>query len=364
MAAFLVSAERMARRRYTTKALGTDAEALAEIAARALDTGRDNWRDPALCRHFFETCFEPRRVVGEPSAAGTEGGEFDGFVTGYFEPEIEASPTRSRDFPVPILRRPPDLVEIDDASRPSDLAPHFFFARRTASGLEEYPDRAAIEAGALDPLELELFWCRSRIDLFFVQIQGSARLRLPDGLIRRISYDGKSGHPFTAIGRVLIERGAIDPATVSMQSIRAWLEAHPEEAGQVMQLNRSYIFFQQIDHPAPDMGPPDMGPPDMGPPDMGPLAAAGVFLTPRRSLAVDHRLHTFGSPVFIATRDPLPGEAEPFRQLMIAQDTGSAIIGPARGDLFMGSGPSAGIAAGAIRHAARFTLLLPRPYQG
>ena len=348
MAAFRISAGRMAKRPYSTKRFGAESVLLASAAAEALALSEAERTDAHACRNFFETRFAPYRLrPGGGSSSPNDG--FDGFVTGYFEPEIEASREYSAAFPVPILRRPPDLVEIEDASRPPDMAPDFFFARKTASGLTEYHDRAAIEDGALDGLGLELFWCKSRIELFFVQIQGSARLCLPDGSLERISYDGKTGHPFTAIGRLLIERGELVAETVSMQKIRAWLETHPNEAPALMQENRSYIFFQTVDHPKPELGP---------------VAAAGVPLTPMRSLAVDHRLHTFGTPVFVETAKPLPSHEAPFASLMIAQDTGSAIVGPARGDLFIGSGIKAGEIAGAIKHSARFTVLLPRPGSG
>lgn len=343
MAAFLQSAHRMRQRAYTTKKTGIDGSALARVGELAMALPSSVLGDSSGCREFFESHFEPARVhpAGNLHSAG--------FVTGYYEPEIAASTSCSAEYAVPILARPDDLVEFTDADRPGNLADHFFFARRAATGLVEYHDRAAIEQGALDGRGLELFWCKSRIDLFFVQVQGSARLRMSDGSIRRISYDGKSGHPFTAIGRLLIDRGEIDPVAVSMQTIRAWLESHPDAADSIMRENRSYIFFREIDHPAPRMGP---------------VAAAGIPLTAGRSIAVDHRLHTFGTPFFIATSMPLPGTREPFRRLMIAQDTGSAIVGPARGDLFMGSGDRAGEAAGAIRHDAVFTLLKPKPLAG
>ena len=347
MAAFRISARRMAERPYSTKRFGAESTQLAVAAAKALALSEDEVADRNFCRNFFETWFVPHRLRMEKGHSDT--GDFDGLVTGYFEPEIEASREYSTTFTVPILKRPPDLVEIDDATRPAGMAPDFFFARKTADGLTEYPDRKAIESGALDGLGLELFWCQSRIELFFLQIQGSARLHLPDGSIERISYDGKSGHAFTAIGRLLVERGELDAETVSMQKIRAWLETHPDEAPHLMQENRSYIFFQIVDHPRPELGP---------------VAAAGVPLTAMRSLAIDHRLHTFGTPVFVETRNALPGGTSALASLMIAQDTGSAIVGPARGDLFIGSGREAGEIAGSIKHPARFTVLLPRPGSG
>src|SRR5665811_200639 len=226
-----------------------------------------------------------------------------------------------------------------------NCAKRLYFRRKSMDGLSEIYDRAASENGALDGRGLELYWFESRIDIFFIHIQGSARIILSDGSVRRLSYDGKSGHLFTPIGKLLIERLEIEAANITMQSIRNWLETHPDEAGTLMQRNRSYIFFQEINHPEPELGP---------------VAAAGVPLTPFRSLAIDHRLHTFGVPIYVVTNLPLPKDDLPFRKLMIAQDTGSAIVGPARGDLFMGTGNIAGELAGGIRHEADFFVLIPK----
>ncbi len=335
LACFRISARRMVERPYTTKALGVDARGLAAAGRRALELGEVG---AEAARAFFERNFCPRRIRPDSGS---------GFVTGYFEPELAASPVRTPRFAWPLYRRPEDLVDIDDATRPPALDPSFMFARRTAAGLEEYYDRAAIEAGALAGRSLELAWLESPIDAFFVHIQGSARLTMPDGEVWRISYAGKSGQPFTPIGALLISMGELRREDVTMDTIRAWLEADLARARQLMAKNRSFIFFQRVaqDDPA-----------------LGPVAAASVALTPGRSLAVDHRLQTFGAPVWVATDAPLPHERQPFRRLMIAQDTGSAIVGPARGDLFIGSGREAGTIAGSIRHPADFIVLAPEPH--
>lgn len=323
---FQRSARRMAARPYTTKALGVDGAALARLGALALGV------DPAAARTFFETNFTPHRI----GAAG--------FVTGYYEPQVAASPVPTARFGYPLYRRPPDLVDIDDANRPPGWDPDVRFGRHTAAGIAEYFDRAAIEAGALSCRGLELAWIESPVDGFFIHIQGSARLIMPDGTVRRIAYAGKSGHHFTPIGRLLVEAGRLRRDEVSMQAIRDWLNADPERGRELMAKNRSFIFFADIAQPDPALGP---------------VAAASVALSPGLSLAVDHRLHTFGSPVWVATSEPLPEQERPFRRLMVAQDTGSAITGPARGDLFIGSGEAAGRVAGAIRHAADFIVLVP-----
>lgn len=334
---FRLSARRMVERPYTTKSLGVSGAHLTAAARSALELGAGALAGAETARRFFETVFTPCRI--EPPDGGS------GFVTGYFEPELPASRERTARFSHPLYRRPPDLVAIDDSTRPAELDPAFAFARRTAEGLAEYFDRSEIEAGALSGQGLELAWLESAIDAFFAHIQGSARLLMPDGAAMRIAYAGKSGHPFTPIGKVLVEMGELRRDEVTMATIRAWLDANPARASALMNRNRSFIFFAESRQDDPSLGP---------------VAAASVPLTAGRSIALDHRLHTFGTPVWVATRKPLPGESRPFRRLMIGQDTGSAIVGPARGDLFIGTGAQAGDIAGAIRHAADFTIFVPR----
>jgi membrane-bound lytic murein transglycosylase A len=286
----------------------------------------------AQARAFFEANFHPVAVA--PDSGGAH-------FTGYYEPEVAGSRTPTADFRVPLLKPPLDLVEIAPGSEPA-LPPDFRFARKTASGLAEYPDRAAIEAGALAGQSLELVYLADPVDAFFIHIQGAARIRLPDGETMRVTYAAKSGHPYTPIGRVLIETGALGRGAVTMATIRAWLAAHPDDARSVMAQNRSYIFFRE----APVADAAD-----------GPVAAAKVPLTAERSLAVDRLLHSFHTPVWVETTRPA---GAPFRHLMVAQDTGSAIVGPARGDIFFGSGTAAGDDAGAMNATGRFVVLMPR----
>ncbi len=339
LSCFRVSARTMVKRPYTTKSMGVDGLALAQVAQIALNHDMNIGENQNAAKAFFESWFTPYKIV--PQLEGQHG-----FVTGYFEPEVSASPVKTEKFKYPILKRPDDLVAIEDHERPASMDPSFFFAKNTNGKLSEYPDRKSIETGILDGQNLELFWFENRIDIFFIHIQGSARLILPDNSVKRISYAGKTGHPFTAIGKILIDRGALTLENVTMQSIRAWLENNPSDAGELMWRNRSFIFFQEIDHPNPDLGP---------------IAAAGVALTPGRSLAIDHRLQTFGTPIWVSTQTPIPGSSAPFQRLMIAQDTGSAIVGPARGDLYIGSGFEAGQIAGGVKNPAEFTVLLPNP---
>lgn len=299
-------------------------------------------------RGFFERFFRPALVRPDEGRADERGTA--GFVTGFFEPDAQASPVRTPAFTVPLLRRPADLVDVDEANRPPGLDPYLAFARLVPDGtLAEYHDRAAIEGGALAGRGLEIAWLADPVEAFFIHVQGAARLAMTDGTRKRVTYAAKSGQRFSGPGRLLAELGEIPPADVTMQAIRLWLEAHPNRMGEILHANRSYIFFRE----AP-----------VGDPALGPIAAAKVPLTPGRSVAVDRLLHTFGTPFFIDAPALLAFEGKPFRRLMIAQDTGSAILGAARGDLFAGSGDAAGKIAGVVRHAADFHALVPRALAG
>ncbi len=305
--------------------------ALAQIGRRLADTAI---ADNATARAFFEAEFVPHAPDPET-----------GLLTAYYEPEHAASRTVTDRFRYPLYRRPPDLIELDDANRPSHMDSSFRFARRTGSQISEYFDRGAIQGGCLADRGLELFWLADPVDVFFIHIQGSARLRLDDNTTARVSYAAKTGHPYTAVGAVMIERGLIDRDNVSMQSIRRWLKEHPDRIDEILAHNRSYIFFQEIDHCDETVGP---------------IAAAGVALTPGRSLAVDDELYPYGSPVWLTSSEPLPDSQTALNRLTIAQDTGSAIVGAARGDLFIGSGDAAGRTAGLVKHRTRFVVLIPR----
>lgn len=324
-----------------TRGLGIDGAALAAAGRAALETVA---LDDAGARTFFETRFTPARVV--PRAGGA-------FLTGYYEPELDGSRRPTARFRVPLLARPDDLVDVGDANRPTDLDPSYAFARRTAAGdLVAYFDRGEIEDGALAGRGLELVFLADPVDAFFVHVQGSARIRLDDGSVMRLAYAAKAGHPYTSIAKVLIARGIATAEAMTADVLRAWLKANPDEAAALMRTNRSYVFFAE----QPDLDP-----------DLGAVAAAKVQLTPRVSLAVDRTLHTFGTPIFVDATLPLgaDGETEPFRRLMIAQDTGSAIVGPARGDVFVGLGETAGRIAGRIRHVPNeFVVLIPRAGEG
>ncbi|MEM6762357.1 MAG: MltA domain-containing protein, partial [Pseudomonadota bacterium] len=276
---------------------------------------------------FVETHFTARHI------------EAEGFVTGYYEPIIAASRSRAGPFQTPLYRRPPDLVRVAPrAELPGDGT----FARARPDGtLAPYHDRAAIETGALAGRNLELAFVEDPVDAFFAQIQGSARLKLDTGETVRISYHGKSGHPYTAIGRVMIDRGILPEGGATMATIRAALASDKSLVRPILQSNRSFVFFRE----RPAAG-------DC----YGPIAAGGVPLVPWRSLAVDRGQIPLGTPVYVETT--VPGQGK-FAAVMIAEDTGSAIVGPARGDMFMGSGDEAGAISGEMKAAARFTLIEP-----
>ncbi|NDV88397.1 transglycosylase [Aurantimonas aggregata] len=335
-AAFRRSAEQLVSGAFRTGTLGIAAAAFRDAAASALATERDD----AVARAFFEEYFVPLQIV--PDAAATDGEH--GFVTGYYEPVVEASAIKTPRFRFPLYVPPPELVKIDDVSRPPGMDPSFRFARRKSCGLlEEHPDRAAIEAGLLRGRGLEIAWLADPVDAFFIHIQGSARLELTDGRQMRVGFAAKSGHEFTAIGRLLVDAGELTLAEADMDGIRAWLAAHPERQRALFDRNRSFIFFREA---AVDDA------------SLGPVGAAQVPLTALASIAVDRELATFGVPYFIAASQLRIG-GRPFNRLMIAQDTGSAIIGPARADIYVGSGFEAGRVAGRIRDAADFTVLVP-----
>jgi peptidoglycan lytic transglycosylase A len=296
-------------------------------------------RDTDTARAFFEQNFQPVRIARL--------GEDEGLLTGYFEPVVAGSRFPSPEFHVPVYRRPPDLVAA--GYKPRSVAfpnkgPRI--GRRNGNNeIVPYHDRGAIEAGALDGQKLEICWIKDPLDLLTIQIEGSARVILEDGTPLRISYDSHNGYRYTSIERVLIERNLVSRKEMSAQRIRDWMAAHPDEAANVRAINRSYVFFRIT-------GLSNEG---------EPVGAQGVPLTPGRSIAVD-RLHQYGTPFFIEANLPIKSvkSVSSFGRLMIAQDTGSAIVGPARADLYWGAGDDAGRIANRIRHPGRFVMLLPR----
>jgi membrane-bound lytic murein transglycosylase A len=296
-------------------------------AARSVPAG-----DSAAVRNFFEASFQPYRAGNNNSP--------EGLFTGYYEAELRGALQRSARYPVPLHRRPDDLVMVDLGQFREDLKGQRIAGRVVSGNLKPYEDRKAIVEGALDPRNLEIVWVDDPVDAFFLQIQGSGRVTLEDGRVMRLGYAGQNGHPYVAIGRELIARGALTRETVSMQSIRAWLAANPAEAAALMNANPSYVFFREL-------------------PGDGPVGAQGAALTPLRSLAVDRRFVPLGTPVWLDAEHPDPGTAR-LRRLVVAQDVGGAIRGPVRGDLFWGHGDGAADLAGRMKSPGRYYLLLPK----
>ena len=285
---------------------------------------------------FFETQFQALRVH-DPLRP-------EGLFTGYYEPEALGSRTASAHFPAAIYRKPTDLVVLDEAAQ-KQLGLKY---GRVAEGKSQgYFTRKEIEQGALKGRGLEIVWLSSFADAFFIQVQGSGRVRLEDGSVIHLAYAGKSGQPYTGIGGVLVERGVFSREEMSMQALRAWMARDDQAARHLMWENKSFVFFREVDGGDPTLGPP---------------GAQGVPLTPRRSLAVDRSLWMFGTPVFLETQTPsgTAGQLEPFHHLLIAQDTGTAIKGHARGDVFWGAGAHAADTAGLMKSPGTFTVLLPK----
>jgi membrane-bound lytic murein transglycosylase A len=310
---------------------------LAAACRAALDLPEDAPAEAA--RSFFEAWFVPHRIV-------PPGG--DGFLTGYFEPELAGSLGPTARFSTPLRARPADLVSLAEGETRPGLDPALRAALPDgAGGFRAVPTRAEIEEGALDADAPPIVWLEEPGEAFIVHVQGSARVRLEDGRVLRVGYAGRNGHPYTSIGRLLVERGAIDRDAMSLERLLAWLRENPEDARALMRENASYIFFRVLDDHDPALGP---------------VGGAGTPLVPHRSLAVDRSLWPYGLPFWLAGAIPdAEGRETPLARLMIAQDTGSAIVGPARGDYFAGSGARAGTQAGLIRHRVAFVALLPRP---
>jgi len=291
--------------------------------------GTADARDPAAAQKYFETWFRPYRVADNTEA--------EGLFTGYYEPELAGARARGGEFQTPLLKRPPDLVMAELGDFKPDLRGERIAGRVVNGRLKPYEKRAEIEAGALDNMNLALLWVSDPVAAFFLQIQGSGRVVLPDGSVARVGYDGQNGWPYVAIGRVMVDRGLLAKDDATMQGIRAWLAAHPAETPEILDANPSYVFFRELKGD-------------------GPVGSEGVALTPGRSLAVDRAFLPLGAPFWL---DADAG-GERLRRLLVAQDTGGAIRGPVRGDVFWGHGPEAEGRAGTMRARGGYFLLLPK----
>ena len=309
-------------------------EALAQICRAAIALKSPT---KASAKAFFEAHFVPNRIVHKDSC---------GLLTGYYEPVLEGSRTREGAFQTPVYKRPPDLLNVIAETQRAVKDNSLTHVRKTDAGTQPYFTRAEIEQGALANKGLELLYLADPVDVFFMHIQGSGRIHLTDGTTTRINYDGKNGHPYTSIGRYLVDKGMIDANKVSMQNLCKWLRDDPERGKQVMWQNASFIFFRELKDNAGD----------------GPMGAVGVPLTAGRSLAVDPTYAPLGAPVYVIAPTLKQGSKGPgFNRLMVAQDVGSAIKGPERGDIYFGSGDKAGKIAGTTKHPGNFFVLLPAP---
>lgn len=284
-------------------------------------------------RQFFEKNFQPYAVFA--------GSNPDGLFTGYYEASLRGSRTRDATYRYPLYSRPEDLVMVDLGEFREELKGQRIAGRVNETGqLKPYEDRAKIVAGQWPHNDKVLVWVDNVVDAFFVQIQGSGVVQMKDGSALRIGYAGQNGHIYTAIGKELIARGELTKENVSMQAIRDWLATHPEQSDEIMNTNRSYVFFKILEKDGPDGG-------------------EGVTLTPGQSLAVDHSLLPYGVPLWVDIDYPAYGQKR-LQNLVIAQDTGGAIKGPVRGDVFWGYGPFAEQMAGPMKAQGRYWMLLPR----
>jgi len=291
--------------------------ALFKVCERAVSAG-DLDRDHA--RAFFEDNFKPTRVISA--------GQTQGFFTGYYETEVEGSRFPSDEYSVPIYGAPAETVKKRQSKVFADL------------------DRTKIEDGALAGKSLEICYVKSPIDAFFAQIQGSTRVKLDSGTLLRLNYVASNGMPYTPVGKFLIDRGIVSKEEMSMDKIREFMAANPEEGKALRQKNRSFVFFRETPLSAHDEC----------------IGAQGVPLTPGRSLAVDKKIHIYGTPIWIDAEFPIESEKPEtkFRHLLVAQDTGSAIIGPARADIYFGHGEEISHIAGRIKQNGDFVMLVPQ----
>ncbi len=293
--------------------------------------------DDASLRAFFETWFKPYRVFNSDGTA-------NGMVTGYYEPLLRGSRTRTEKYRYPVYAVPDDLLTIEIEELFPELVGERVRGRRENGHIVPYFTRGEIESG-IDALRgREIAWTDDQVELFFLHIQGSGRIQLDSGEIMRVGYANHNGHPYRSIGRILIDRGELTSSSASMQGIKQWGRANPEKLDALLAENPGYVFFREL--PA---GPG------------GPIGALGVPITPRRSIAVDEQSVPLGAPVFLATT--WPNSDKPLSRLMFAQDKGSAIKGGVRADFFWGFGEDAARLAGRMRQSGEMWVLLPDALQ-
>jgi len=299
-------------------------------AARLLPTPDDQ-----QARAFFEQWFEPHPVL-----AGNDNP--DGLITGYYEPLLFGSFSKTDRYKYPLYKQPDDLLVVKLDELFPELKGKRVRGRLQGNKVVPYFDRAGIELENSPLQGHELLWVDDPVDAFFLQVQGSGRVQLPDGKIIGVGYANQNGHPYRSIGNKLIQIGAFDKSEVSLFTIKQWLADHPDRASEVLNSNPSYVFFSLRDNV-----------------ETGPSGSLGVPLTPRRSIAIDRTRLPIGMPMWLSTS--LPGDNyRAFNQLVMAQDTGGAIRGQVRADLFFGTGERAEKLAGGMKQKGRLYVLLPK----
>lgn len=304
--------------------LGTRASDWHPVCRKALDC--KEIFSPEQTRQFFEEHFTPYRV--------SDDGNPEGLFTGYYESSLNGSRHKTHKYWYPLYKKPPELLLSQGKEKKWGVL--------SWGKIVPYYDRAAIDNGALEGKGLELVWVDDPVEAFFLHVQGSGRINLPDGKVMRVNYAASNGHPFFSIGRDLIQNNIMDTKDVSMQSIRAWMARSPEKARTLMHKNPSYVFFREVESKAED----------------GPIGCMGVPVTAGRTLAIDRRWLPMGAPLWFDGCHPDNYIQE--RRLMIAQDTGGAIRGAVRGDFFWGFGKEAMEKAGKMKSKGQYYVLIPK----
>ncbi len=290
-------------------------------------------KDAALLRRFFESEFQPYAVVAAD-------GNASGLITGYYEPLLRGSRSPGGRYQAPVYGVPDDMLTVDLGELYPELKSMRLRGRLQGNKVVPYYSRGEIGAQENRFPARTLLWVDDAVELFFLHVQGSGRVRLPDGSIVRLAYADQNGHPYQSVGRLLVERGELRLEEASMQGIQAWGRNNPARLQELLNANPSYVFFREA-----------------GNGNEGPAGSLGVPLTAQRSLAVDPRSIPLGAPVYLATTQP--NSTRPLNRLMLAQDTGGAIKGTVRADFFWGFGPQAGEQAGRMRQAGKLWVLLP-----
>ena len=344
--AFLLSCEAMLSETPHQRLGVAYSESQKDIAKKAQKIGLH--LTPQEIRVFLEENFIPFLIVPEEPKDEAH----PAFFTAYYRPEVAASPVATEDFSEPLFARPSDLVTLQPGEDLPGLSGLAAARRREDGTFAPYPTRAEIDSGKLGTLAVPLAYVADAIEAFMIQVQGSARLRFPDGNCVDLTYAGRNGRPYTSIGKILIANGALSLEDMSLARLKAWVRANGQNLGDkgraLLHRNESFVFFSSL--PVEDA-------------TMEPVAAANVRLTAHRSIAIDRSLWPYGLPVWIEADLPWhDGQMNHFRRLMIAQDTGSAILGPARADLYFGTGDEAGVMAGNIRHSGRMIVFLPHGF--